>query len=231
MHNMAGEVRPLHGVGWTLLHEMLFYYIFSLSLLLRQSAFVFSSIIIAGLWVVGRFVEADTALEQVAYSPLNLLFIAGMVLAWQYQRGKRLSGWLALIALLFGVLTIVSAELLSSVRGVFGEFRVSAVLIVAAALSLPVSGIPRIKKTLVGLGDSSYSLYLLHPIAAPLICVALAKAHIGSPVLIFVIAFMLCVAGAHIVYLVLERKLNQAAWTALKNLLGARLAAPTFVKK
>lgn len=49
--NVDGEIRPLLAVGWTLLFEMFFYAIFTLSLLARVDAIVFSAPLFIGLAV------------------------------------------------------------------------------------------------------------------------------------------------------------------------------------
>lgn len=229
--NAAGEVRPLHGVGWTLLHEMLFYYVFSLSLLLRQSPFIFSGLIIGALWLAGLFLPADTALAQVLFSPLNLLFIAGMALAWQYQHGRRLPVIAAVLALAVGISTIVSPEIGDTMHRMLGGFNAGAVLIVAAMLSLRLDVVPAFKKVLVKLGDSSYSLYLIHPIAAPIICVGLFKLHVQSPYLILPIAFLASVIAAHLVYRLVENPMNKAAWKLLKRWFISRAPAPILTEK
>ncbi|MBV7535962.1 acyltransferase [Duganella sp. sic0402] len=229
--NAAGEVRPLHGVGWTLLHEMLFYYVFSLSLLLRQSPFICSAVIIGALWGAGFFLPADTALAQVLFSPLNLLFIAGMALAWQYQHGRRLPLLAAVLALVIGIATIVSPEIGETLHRMLGGFNAGAVLIVAAMLSLQLNVVPAFKKLLVRLGDSSYSLYLIHPIAAPIICVGLFKLHVQSPYVILPIAFVASVIAAHFVYLLVENPLNKAAWKLLKRTLFSQAPTPILTEK
>ncbi|MDY7547887.1 acyltransferase [Glaciimonas sp. CA11.2] len=215
MLNAVGEVRPIHGVAWTLLHEMLFYYVFALSLFLRQPTFVFTSLIIVGMSVIGLFVRAESALAQVCFNTINLMFVSGMALALGYSKGFRLPKGLALTLLGLG-LAILLIPYVRDLRHYFvGDFHVEGVMIVAALLSIKMSIFPNFKKLLVQLGDSSYSLYMIHPILAPAICVILLKFYIQSAYLILPIAFVSCVCIAHFVYRYIETPLN----TRMRNFL------------
>jgi peptidoglycan/LPS O-acetylase OafA/YrhL len=59
-----GLVRPIHGVGWTLFHEMYFYYVFSFALLIRRSPLVVCGVIIGGAFALSRFITPVTAFEM-----------------------------------------------------------------------------------------------------------------------------------------------------------------------
>lgn len=211
MLNGEGEVRPLHGVGWTLLHEMFFYYVFALGLWLRRSPFAFSSAALGLIWALGFVLPHDSALARVVFSDLNLLFVAGMALAAVYQQNRRLPIWLAL-ALLAAAIAMLSVPTLRELQGVWlGRFNLGAILLVGSLLSIQVTALPALRALLVKLGDSSYSLYMIHPILAPALCVVLAKAHLPSPYLVLAITVVACVAIAHFVYRLVERPLNRAA--------------------
>jgi exopolysaccharide production protein ExoZ len=226
MLNADGEVRPLHGVGWTLLHEMFFYYAFSLSLLLRQNPAIFSSVIIGSLWCIGLFVHSESALATVYFSTLNLLFIAGMVLAFLYERGLLLPKIIAYLTLLGGISVIINPEIQSLRFHFFGKFCIEAVLIAASLISIKFVKPTKLKKALVNLGDSSYSLYMIHPILAPGLCLILNKFHYFSNYTVLIITFFTVIVAAHLVYLFIEKPLNNKAAYFLEKF----CAKPTPVK-
>ena len=218
MLNDEGQVRPIHGVGWTLLHEMLFYYVFSISLLLRQSPYVFTSLIIVSLWVIGLFVHAESALALVCFNSINLMFVAGMMLASIYKNGFQFPRGLALALLFVGIALIMSPDLGALRRALIGEFSIEAIMIVAALLSIQISALPKLKRLFATLGDSSYSLYLMHPILAPGIVLALYKLEIHSLYVILPLTFVACVGIAHFVYGYIENPLNIKAGKSLERL-------------
>ncbi|MBM5574878.1 acyltransferase [Deefgea sp. CFH1-16] len=92
-----GGIAPLHGVGWTLLHEMFFYYLISISILLGWSAFRFTSIAIVVLFSCRFFFDFDSAFFRVVTSENNLHFVFGMLLAKIYLSGFRLNAGVSVI--------------------------------------------------------------------------------------------------------------------------------------
>lgn len=209
--NEAGEVRPIHGVAWTLLHEMMFYYIFSIALILRQSPFIFSSIVIIALWFIGFFIHPTSALLTVLFDPINLMFVSGMLLAAAYNKGIRLPQWLASTLFFVSCFAIFSADFSTFKHLYISSFHIDAVLLVAAMLNMRIFAPQRLKALLVRLGDSSYSLYLIHPILAPAICIALSKMQFESPFLISTIAFISIVVAAELTFKFIESPLNTKA--------------------
>lgn len=227
MFDDAGEVRPIHGVGWTLLHEMLFYYLFGLALLLKSGTFRTVTISLVGLCLAGLAVHTGTALQQVACNPINLLFVGGMALHLLRQRGVRFGrlGSLSLVTIGLGTMLMPAARELRIEY--LGAFDAPCILVVAGCFEL-FGGLGRsFAAALAGrLGDSSYSLYLIHPLLAPALCVAAGRLCAGLPystALVFLGAFALTVAAGHIFYVMVERPLVVLATSLLKfQALGAR---------
>lgn len=217
MFNAEGDIRPLHGVGWTLLHEMLFYYIFSLSLVFRRTPIIFSSCVITVLWLLGFLFSFNSALWRICVSELNLLFVVGMLLAAAYKNGFKVPKISACVLLLIGLLMFLSKDFRALQHHYIGSFNIGAILIVTALLSLQFTVLPKLKILLIKLGDSSYSLYMTHPILAPAICLILYKLHITSPYLILLIAMMICLFAGHFIYKFIEKPLNARATKFLEN--------------
>ncbi len=209
MFNSEGQIRPMHGVAWTLLHEMLFYYIFAIAMVLRQSPYVFSTVAITGMWVAGLFIQPESALAYVCTDRINLMFVAGMSLSAWIAAGRTVHRTLGLV-----MLAVAAAALLGADGAIFAfihGYNIDAALIVAAAMALRLNALPSLKRLLVSLGDSSYSLYMLHPILAPAICVLLLALQIRSPLVIVPVAFVACVTAANLLYRYIENPLNELA--------------------
>jgi exopolysaccharide production protein ExoZ len=82
---------PLVAVGWTMVYELFFYFIFVAGMVALRGHIP----LLAGLWAIaiaaGHGLIAINAWYTVLFSPLNYFFILGMVLGWIYVR--RHSRW------------------------------------------------------------------------------------------------------------------------------------------
>lgn len=193
-YNESGEVRPIHGVGWTLLHEMFFYILFSMALLLRCNPVLPVSIIIASLFLATPLLPSNVAAIDVITSPVNLYFVIGMLVGTSAtKRWNPAPTTLALVC--------------TCVLGFTSLLPISATVVGISILTLFCLEL-RIKgktRYLLSLGDSSYSLYLFHPLISPLIVVVTAKVlHLPASLSIG-LAIIGTIAGAHIVYVLVEK--------------------------
>jgi exopolysaccharide production protein ExoZ len=172
--NEAGEVQPMHGVGWTLNYEMEFYLFFALCLCFsrRVGAVLLSSILI------GLVLFRDALLVPFAGSPfwtvcvtfwsdpIVLFFLGGfwlgMLRAWMDRRQQCPR---ARMDVLMGVLlaTLVAYEVLlwqdRMPRWLEAVFALSLVAALGLTSSVAESAAARFLKLL---GDASYSTYLTH---------------------------------------------------------------------
>lgn len=167
----SGELRPLLflWVGWTLLYEMAFYFLFGLFLPLpRDRAIMAVTGVLAAAIIAGTWVAPVDPLIFALTRPLPVMFVAGMLLAlWRGQGGVIAQGvrWLALLAVIPAVL-LVSEPAMPTAAGwdYLAWCGIPALLIALAVLGGPLA-VPA-----AGLvnraGDASYALYLLHvPVA------------------------------------------------------------------
>jgi peptidoglycan/LPS O-acetylase OafA/YrhL len=166
-----GELRPLVflWVGWTLLYEMAFYFVFGLFLpLSRGRAIMGVTGVLAAVIAAGAWVAPVSPLIFALTRPLPVMFVAGMALAlWRGRGGALPNGarWLVLLAAVPAVLLIPEPAVPTAGGWDYLAWAGLPALLAALALlggPLPLPGSGWINRA----GDASYALYLLHvPIA------------------------------------------------------------------
>ena len=216
--------QPLLAVGWTLVFEMYFYLVFTLALLFARRWIP----LFLGVWAVVAVVgwvalapQAEDAVARHVFNPLTLEFIAGAGFGyWYVKRGgnrdrTRLGrpAWVAgLSVVVVGLLayTYATQPDLTAYIGLWEErvmlFGVAAFAAFAAML---VSGY-RPGRTVVWLGDISYSLYLTHVLTLSLIG-RIAQPYLREGLLDNVVVLVVMAAAAiavgHLTYVWIERPL------------------------
>ncbi len=162
------STEPVLNVGWTLIHEVFFYLVFSLALLLRRPALPFLLVVWAGLTLAGSWLlrTGDPVLD-LATSQLTLEFIAGAFVGLSIRH--RLI-FLPRTLLLLGVAGLIAGMTLHTGEAMQGQPLISRV----AVFTLPCcailygcvvleqdQGLP-VPGWCVALGNWSYALYLAH---------------------------------------------------------------------
>jgi len=223
MFNAAGEIRPIHGVAWTLLHEMMFYGLFSLALFLKRPPLAFCASIIVFMCLLGWGWAPNFALAKVYLNQINLLFVFGMLISCAHVRGFRIPAFIAVPVLVLGVSAIVFPELSPLRRPLHGDFDFAAVLIFWSFFYVRIPALLGVRRVLERLGDASYSLYLVHPFVAPAVCVLLSKLGLLSVPVIAVSAFISCLVVGYLLYVCIEDPLSSRVGKALERMaLGGR---------
>lgn len=164
------EQEPALNVGWTLIHEMYFYFAFALILLappkFRLWAITAWGAVIVAIWAMGWH-DLSPPLKLIT-SPLTLEFIMGALVASHY---KRLGSIARLVALLAGSLWIIGAMVylgFAPTEETFADTMVRAIAFGPGATLLLLSATgPGLSKAgwpdgSIKLGDWSYALYLVH---------------------------------------------------------------------
>ena len=142
------------GVGWTLVFEMIFYAFFAIGLAWRSTGFVF--IVLPAMVAVGFAAgRSDVPLLNDTMHPLLLEFIMGALVARLVLAGARPS---LLYAGLGVALLAIGAQFAGGTEVRPLTLGLPMALVVAG---LAAAELPKIR-FLALLGDSSYSMYLLH---------------------------------------------------------------------
>jgi exopolysaccharide production protein ExoZ len=161
---------PLLFVGWTLIFEMFFYAVFAIALLGKRrfavvagvTIFLISFSVLLAPDSAGPSTQPPPA-SGIAYlaDPIIIEFVFGMMIALVYRAGGRLSMWATMSLIIVGIiwLAVTSPSLPRPYSA-----GVAAALIVAG-MSLSSKPSPRYSpfvRSVVFLGDISYSLYCTH---------------------------------------------------------------------
>ena len=198
--------------GWTLTYEILFYALWALVALpvaKPRSAFI-ACLVLAGASFIGLVTGID---HQVINFSLFVEFAFGVGIGVAFRKGLlRQSIPLAV------VLTAAGALLawLAISRGLGNsEFRGFALAIPSAMMFVGIILLGSVwarARTILAIGDSSYSLYLFHPFILVAIPIAVKSLGIASPAVILAIAAAVCIASfwaSHMVYRFVEFPLTQ----------------------
>jgi exopolysaccharide production protein ExoZ len=164
--------------GWTLRYEFLFYFIFMISLFLQNKRFI--PIIIISLIFIGQIVDTDSTFLKFITHNLLLEFLFGIFLYFFYQRYKKDNILLSIILLILSIISLYyfmeNSEIIKS-RAIY--YGIPALLFCASFLLLE-NKLQKFKRIILPLGDSSYSLYLIHPFILVGNVIVIKKFHFQS---------------------------------------------------
>ncbi|NRQ16381.1 acyltransferase family protein [Ensifer sesbaniae] len=204
----TGEVWPVLVQGWTLNYEMFFYALFALTLLVPRSrrllAITACFLLLVGL---GYAIDSDNALFVAYTRPIILEFVAGMIIAELWLRGRVRGsnvGWA------FVATAISGFSALAVFRLPFDEFVLGplAVMLVVGTLALEDRGWFRGRGMPMLLGDASYSIYLWHTFAISVVVKVCARAGVDLPLSAFLAVLAGTALGAA-AYILFEKPLTR----------------------
>lgn len=151
---------PILGQGWSLNHEMLFYFIIAAALSLRESVGKAMVVVtLVTLTVIGAFIPLPEFLALWA-RPVNLLFLLGLSLA-SMRPPPRLDSRLCQALLI----TILLAAGLLNKQGWFTPTLRVVIAFALVWLCIMARNNPTpnvLERVTEKLGDASYSMYLIH---------------------------------------------------------------------
>jgi len=208
--NGEGRIEPLLGVGWTLTFEMFFYAVFTIALLVRAKPIYFCAAILSAAAIGSAFRGDDWPPATVYLNPIVLYFLVGMVIGqWTKDRSiTRLAAWLGYIVALWAIIPLLDGSYTSAdLQGLIRHLTVAALLLAVTAAEPWVGG--RIPKPMIFMGDASYSLYLFHPLIAPIVPILLAKIGFPSVPLSIVLSIVVVTMAAALIYRYVERPITR----------------------
>ncbi len=168
VNSVSGDFTPYFSAGWTLNFEFLFYAIVACSLGLPKKQRIAMVVGVISSMVLLRVVANPASAMQVRWtSPLMLEFLDGGMISLILQRRRFLARHhsLAFGALVLSVvLACVLIPRLAPHGPRFIYFGLPAVLLVFGVVVWEQALSARKIETLKVIGDSSYSLYLIHPL-------------------------------------------------------------------
>jgi exopolysaccharide production protein ExoZ len=213
--------------GWTLSYEYYFYIIFSMGLFFQETVGRYLvSIILLSLVVIGLVFAPKGIYHAFLSNPVLIEFLMGIVLYYCFMKFKSFPRSLSLIIVLAAVAIFV---FLNRIGGFFFGPRIVDYGIPAFMLCMGVvlleKDIERHKISILQkLGDSSYSLYLLHPFVLSAFVLCLDLLHIKkSKFAAIIVCFMVLVSlfAGYLCYLFVEKKMDKR----LRGLLIPKKAA------
>ena len=174
--NAEGLLEPVVVVGWTLSFEMGFYLLFALALGLRIKPLwiLLPPFLVLGFWTLTHVAPSSIFVRFFA-NTLPLEFVFGLLLGMSVQRIRRVPwGWGALFVV-SGLLPLFlwRSPMFTVFRGL--QWGPAAVAVVAGALCLEGRWGARSPRWMLELGDASYSIYLVHTFALPLVGVLINR--------------------------------------------------------
>jgi exopolysaccharide production protein ExoZ len=237
---LPDTTEPLHAVGWTLIHELWFYAVFAVLLLVPARLLP----VMLGGWALVVAVAAlvmpapgDPWLKLVRH-PLTLEFILGAGVGLAAVRGvfpapRVLAG----AAGLWLVLAALSARADAPVLFAQEWWRVLVFGVPSAALVWGLVGMERAgwraPVPLVRLGDWSYALYLIHvPVFAALgrLAAPVATPGLGDSLVAVPVALAVAVGAAAVLHHLFERPVLRLA-AQMRPLLAGPQARAALAKR
>lgn len=217
-HPVTGRIEPVVTPGWTLNHEMFFYLVFGLFLLVRRPVARLTATIavLMGLVALGGLLELPgNSVAGFYTSPMILEFGAGVLLGALATQGAGLTRialpWGAAM-LAGGLLTMALAPDARDLPGVLARGGPATMIVLGLLVIEAHRGLFR--STLFHrLGDASYSIYLSHMVTLSASSQFWRLLDLprdpGGLCLYVVFAVAVGLAGGGMLYLFVERPINR----------------------
>jgi peptidoglycan/LPS O-acetylase OafA/YrhL len=208
--------RPIIPVAWTLSFELIFYIIFGICIFIgnKLTKYLFA------IWILFVGLSLFNVID-VSYSPIlstlcsskNIEFIYGCGIGYLTLNNKiitkrTIAYWILFMAI--GLLFLSWANELNGYafypRMDFLNFGIPYSIIIYALISLENSYSGRAKRTLIYLGNASYSIYLVHFIPITILN-GLHKRYMDNGLLAFIIATVTTIALGCVCYSFIEKPL------------------------
>jgi len=152
-------INPVLPQAWTLIYEMFFYGLFSLSILFLSKRFniYFISFVFAFLFISSLWVKNNSAFQSFSSNPITIFFIVGMLL-YRMKLNTELGKYLRLSLLLIFIILTFALFTFSYSKDI--EFILTGLSSIVLFIYIFTSA--HNAKIVMYIGDASYSIYLIH---------------------------------------------------------------------
>ncbi len=222
---MPGSKLETLGVAWTLRFEILFYFLFSLVIIsFRVGVALLVVWMLAILaYSAGLLLKPDNPFMGLFISAWNFEFILGLFAGFYLSKYKLPVPMILLIISIFGFLVTGMYENIDALDGTKSYARIPygilSLVILMSLVECERSGYLRVPGVMVLIGESSYSIYLMHLLFIGIAYKIMTFAGVlnGIPVWIsYVLLFVCAVIGGVSFFLTIERPILNASY-ALAN--------------
>ncbi len=207
---------PVLGVGWTLVHEMMFYVVFAVAILSRRFGLLVALAWLALSTTPALFNFGDSVIGVIA-SPYHLQFALGVATAYAVRHRPEMAPSIVLCIGFAGFLGLAWAAdaapdfyVSIACRCLLGA---SCAAIIYGVARLELDGRLKIGRAAAFLGSASYSIYLIHTVVIGLFAKALAPTRVltSLPDLSLLLVVLLAAATGCVLYLVAEQPMLRFA--------------------
>jgi len=207
--------------GWTLCYEMYFYFLFAIALFFHRKylLLILSCFFISGV-ILGLF-YATPIWMKVATNPILFEFLIGTTIATLFLEKEHL-----LLRKIFALILFIASLMVLFIHDLnFGDFTRPIIfglpcgLLLVLAIYLEKIGL-NTPKFLKSMGDSSYTLYLIHPFILSAIgkfFVLFALTQSIPSKIFFLLTLISILIGGHIAYLLIEKPINKFTFKLLQK--------------
>lgn len=204
--NAEGVVETFYGVGWTLNFEMFFYLVFAMAIWINVKPLYFASAVLVTCIVLSYFREENWPAITFLFDTIVINFVWGLVIAECRHRGLAVKFIPAVAFVIFGITFVFFPPHVDL-------FGIQYLALVAGVVFLEPMLRGRLAQLLIFGGDSSYSLYLVHPTVGAVVAIALKKIGISSSLFAITVICTVCFIISSIIYVLFEKPVT----TYLKN--------------
>ena len=193
-------------ISWSLTFEMLFYFLATAALFLtlrKGNLYIVLTGLVSLFYVGGAFLPPRVDYHGLTMSPLVFEFIFGILIFKLFEKNYLLNlkqALMALAAYLAIILWNINSPPLDINFEYVARWGLSSSLLVYAVISIENLGFS-IPKLLTKIGDSSYSLYLTHPLIMMFIVVLWTKLNVPPMVPASILAYLLVLASIAISFI------------------------------